>query len=162
VTGGNTNFILFSEGFKVMDANPLYIPITHFIVPDGDPRRSTDNLLPGTYTGELNLSDLTLANDGALLEAGKLTITGVKVYSCGGAIITINKLALESIATKIPDVSTPSTTSSAPSDTSSKASSSSNTSTPVKTGDGGMFGLVIFAVVALAGATTISSKKRSR
>lgn len=152
VTGGKTNIILFCEGSTVDDNNNYISNLTHNIAADGSAQRpSGDDLLEGTYTGRIKLSDLDLSNV-AVKEDGKLTISSVKVYTVGGAEVKINKFALEKIATS--------------SDVSSQVSETSSSSvvtdqSEVKTGDAGIYMFVLFAVLSITVATFVSVKKRT-
>jgi hypothetical protein len=176
VEGGKTNIILFCEG-KKCDDNKCYVnDLTHLIVPDGQPGRDkvdnkyVDDLSPGTYEGTIDLSKLTI-KEGELTQAGYITISSVKVFTVGGGKITIEKFALESIATKEVPVNSTSNSSSSTGGTTSNSSSSKSGSTSstasantsskqVQAGDAGTAAFIIIAVVSLIGMSTVSIKKR--
>ena len=163
VSGGKTNIILFCEGSTVEDNINYVNKLTHLMAEGGSEYRDegSDDLKDGTYTGKIKLSDLDYTNV-TIIEEGKITISAVKVFSVGGGVITINKFAVESIATVIPDTSeTSSTTSSATSSvTSSAAYSQSTSSEPIITGDTGIIALFIIAAITLLGMSVIAIRKR--
>lgn len=158
VAGGKTNVILFTEG-SAKDGSKHIQKITHLIADEGsDQRPEGDDLADGTYQGVIKLSDLDYELAG-LADEDIVTITSVKIFVVNGASVTINKLALESIKTVIPD---PSDETSDESDESSGTSDKSedDSSKPVKTGDTGTNALIIIAVMALFGMATIAAKNR--
>lgn len=92
VSGGETNIVLYCEGSTAESGTNAVSNITHLIADAGS--RSGDNLKAGTYTGKIKLSDLNLSNV-SLKEAGKLSISAVKIYSINGGVITLRKLEIE-------------------------------------------------------------------
>lgn len=165
ISGGKANIALFCEGSTVIDNNNYIDNVTHLMAEEGSTQRPLgDDLTADTYTGKIKLSDLDLTNV-TVLEDGKLQISALKVYSVGGGVITINKFAIESIATVFVDTSDDESSdesSVTSSDTSSVTSSEavSDTSIP-NTGDSGMISFAIVALIAVISLSAFAMKKRT-
>ncbi|OGO89697.1 MAG: hypothetical protein A2Y15_04420 [Clostridiales bacterium GWF2_36_10] len=155
---GSANIVLFCEGSTVEDNSNYISDLTHAIVEDGDPQRPNegDDIIDGTYTGKIKLSDLNLEHV-TLLEEGKIQISAVKVYTVNGGVVTINKFAIESIATL--EVSEDESEDESE-DTSLEASSTDDTSSTPGTGDNGMIIFVVAAVISMISVFAFATKKR--
>ena len=131
-TGTTSMLIFFGENGTTSDK---YVVINSAIT--SNIVESNGDILPGTYTGSFNAADLAIP-EGAANDDGSYTITGVKIFTCGGAEITFNTLAVTTAATE----------------TSDTASDDTSDSTP-ETGDAGLAIFAVLAAVSMVGALLV-------
>ncbi|HBL83504.1 MAG: hypothetical protein A2Y17_10730 [Clostridiales bacterium GWF2_38_85] len=141
-TAGTTSIVLFfGEAGAASVTEGEFVVINPGI--SSELQANSNDILPGDYSGSFVLNSLealpaTIAN-----EDGTYTITGVKVFTVGGAEVIFDKLEIAATAA----------------DTSEATSEDTSEATP-GTGDTGYLALAILAVVALAGAVVVVKKAR--